>query len=125
TSIRQRTSDQFEEGGIALWRSGTVSAKPLLARYSRSTGLEQVDDENSYTYANPKLREAVPALIRFRLDQIDSAEASRYASMEQTIDELIRRHREIDAGAPMNLATLLARVAELQALRDDIESAFK
>ncbi len=125
TSLREAMARQTEEGGIALWRTGNVSAKPLLARYGGIAGLEPVNREEVYTFSNPALREAVPALIRFRLRQISAAEAARYEAMETAVAGLIRRHREIEAGSPINLTTLLAMVAELQTLRNDIEAAFQ
>lgn len=125
TEIRQATARQVEEGGIALWRAGLVSAKPLLSRYGGVAGLEMVSTEASFTVANPKLAQTVPALIRFRLGQIEDAEARKYAALEELVEDLIRRHREVANGAPIDVASLLAKTAELRSLRDDFTAAVK
>lgn len=125
TELRKANARQVEQGGIALWRAGLVSAKPLLARYGGVAGLEMVSTEASFTVANPKLAATVPALIQFRLSQIEESEDRKYAALEELVDDLIRRHREIAAGAPIDVATLLAKTAELRSLRDDFTAAVK
>lgn len=122
TSVRAATSRQLEEGGIALWNAGTLSAKPLLSRYANVSGLVLTGSEADFTAKNPQLRGAVPALIRYRFRQINSAEEARYDAMTETVNGLMERHRELKEGAPINLEWLLGQVAKLQALKEDLKA---
>ena len=122
TSLRRATARQLEQGGISLWRAGTLSAKPLLARYANVTGLELTGDTKDFTSKNEKLREAVPALIRYRFRSIDAAEDARYDAMEETVAGLIKRHNELREDRPINLEWLLGQVAKLQALKEELQA---
>ncbi len=116
--ILRATEQQHAQSSIALWYAGVVSAKELLSAYGGVDGLELTSEEADFTAANPRLREAVPAIIRYRMGQIRAAEEARYAAFEETVTDLIRRHRLVAEGAPFDLSTLLARAAELKALAD-------
>ena len=122
TSISRATARQLEQGGIALWRAGTLSAKPLLSRYANVTGLEITGEDADFTSKNPRLRDAVPKLIQYRFKQIDAAEDARYTAMEETVAGLIKRHEELKAGAPINLEWLLAQVTKLQTLKEELQA---
>jgi hypothetical protein len=122
TSLRRATARQLEQGGISLWRAGTLSAKPLLAKYANISGLELTGEEQDFTSKNVRLREAVPALIRYRFRQIDEAEDARYDAMEETVAGLIKRHNELREEKPINLEWLLAQVAKLQALKEELQA---
>lgn len=122
SSLRKATTRQLQQGGISLWRAGTLSAKPLLSRYANVTGLELVGKDEDFTSKNPRLKDAVPALIRYRFEQLDAAEEKRYDAMEETVAGLIKRHRELEAGAPIDLEWLLGQVAKLQTLKDEIKA---
>jgi hypothetical protein len=122
TSLRKATAHEEQDAAIALWNTGTVSAKPLLSKYGNITGLSVLQSDAEFTAKNPALREAVPTLIRYRFKQLDAAEEARYDAMDETIAGLIARHEELRKGAPLNLDWLLNQVATLQALKDQFKA---
>ncbi|CAN0578431.1 unnamed protein product, partial [Ectocarpus sp. 12 AP-2014] len=115
-AIRRVTSTQTELTSIALWYTGTVSAKGMLSKYVASDGMQLVNNDTEFTSRNQKLRDAVPAIIRHRLSNIREAEDARYEAFGRAIEELTARHREIAEGAPADIASVIILAGNLNDL---------
>jgi uncharacterized protein YceK len=116
SAIREEMAAQGEKTSLAVWQTGTVSARKLLARYVTSDGLELVSEETDFTAKNPRISLAVEKIIKFRLKEVRAAEARRYDAFEDVVSELSAGHTEIARGAPLNLDGLLQLVSELNEL---------
>lgn len=112
-AIRRSAATQTENTSIALWNTGTVSARNLLSKYVQSDGLELIANETDFTSKNEKLRPAVPALIRYRLSELRDREDGKYAAFGLALNELQSRHREVEQGKPANIKSLLQLVTTL------------
>jgi hypothetical protein len=118
SAIRQETAAQSEKASLALWRTGSVSARQLLTKYMPPNGLNLVSDEKDFTAKNPKIADAVQKIITFRLKAVRADEEKKYAAFEEAVEQLSARHAEIAAGSPANLDAVMALVSDLNNIFD-------
>jgi hypothetical protein len=108
-----------------LWRKGVLTANKYVADWATGFDLAVVDEKTQPITAKTYPGLATPidrALRERRISQRAAIEAA-YDKTDEVVEGLIDDHKKLEAGIPMDAAAMRARVAALNTLFVQLNSA--
>lgn len=106
-----------------LWRMHRVDATPFVADMVTPSGLKLI--ERPLAADDPQLAPAIKALFEERRTHLSPDAAAAYDAAVAALDELIRQHATLEAGAPVDVSGVAAQTAALRQIVDKVTTALK
>jgi hypothetical protein len=113
------------EVASGLWRMGVLTANKYAASWAVGSGLDVVDEKTQpiTTRTYPGLATPINNALRARREAERDAIEQVYAETGEAIGDLISAHKKLEAGVPIGVAELRARIAQLEGLLTRLSTA--
>jgi hypothetical protein len=125
TAIRRRVFNAQADIASGLWMKGVLTANKYAAGWAAGSGLDVVDEKTQpiTTKTYPALADPINRALRERRIAERDALEQAYAETGTIVDDLITAHRKLEAGVPIDVTELRARIAKLDGLLTRLNTA--
>jgi hypothetical protein len=106
-----------------LWRMDRVDGAPFVADMVTSSGLRLND--KPLEADDPQLAVGIKALFEEKRTHVSPDATAAYDAAVAALDELIRQHNTLEAGAPVDISSIAAQTAALRQIVDKLTKAIK